>query len=212
MGGVREAIAGPRGSRPRRRRRQRPSPGAGAGRFSGSLADAFGDVSLGVSVDVLPAAVAWVRMVVAEVSPQLPLRQGDSTRHIDGIDWLVTVDTPVIQHQHTPVATAALQQIALGRVTSEALKHLADRHDLGIHSDVVTDAIIPLIERGILTGRRKTTHPAKIVTCVAMGPRRLYDLIDGSPVFVLQPIICLASTSDDERESRVPRSRCRRSR
>lgn len=166
--------------------------------------DAFGYVSLGVSVDVLPAAVAKARLVVAEVNPHMPRSQGDSTLHVDDIHWLVPVDTPVIEYLHPPVAEAAMQQIAryvgsiiddgstlqigLGRITNEALKHLADRQDLGIHSDVITDAIIPLIERGILTGRRKTAHTGKIVTSFAMGSRRLYDLIDGNPLFVFQPI------------------------
>jgi acyl-CoA hydrolase/RimJ/RimL family protein N-acetyltransferase len=166
--------------------------------------DSFGYVSLGVSVDVLPAAVARARLVVAEVNPAMPRSQGDSTLHVDDIHWLVPVDTPVIEYLHPPVAEAAMQQIAryvgsiiddgstlqigLGRITNEALKHLSDRHDLGIHSDVITDAIIPLIERGILTGRRKTAHAGKIVTSFAMGSRRLYDLIDGNPLFVFQPI------------------------
>ena len=166
--------------------------------------DAFGYVSLGVSVDVLPAAVAKARLVVAEVNPHMPRSHGDSTLHVDDIHWLVPVETPVIEYQHPTVAEATLQQIAryvgsiiddgstlqigLGRITNEALKHLADRRDLGIHSDVITDAIIPLIERGILTGRRKTAHAGKIVTSFAMGTRRLYDLIDGNPLFVFQPI------------------------
>jgi acyl-CoA hydrolase/L-amino acid N-acyltransferase YncA len=166
--------------------------------------DAFGYVSLGVSVDVLPAAVAKARLVVAEVNPKMPRSQGDSTLHVDEIDWLVPVSTPVIEYGHPPVAEAAMQQIAryvgsiiddgstlqigLGRITNEALKHLADRQDLGIHSDVITDAIIPLIERGILTGRRKAAHVGKIVTSFAMGSRKLYDLIDGNPLFVFQPI------------------------
>ena len=166
--------------------------------------DAFGYVSLGVSVDVLPAAVAKARLVVAEVNPAMPRSQGDSTVHVDDIDWLVPVSTPIIEYLHPPVAEAAMQQIAryvgsiiddgstlqigLGRITNEALKHLADRQDLGIHSDVITDAIIPLIERGILTGRRKTAHAGKIVTSFAMGSRKLYDLIDGNPLFVFQPI------------------------
>jgi RimJ/RimL family protein N-acetyltransferase len=79
-------------------------------------------------------------------------------------------------------------QIGLGRVTNEALKYLADRKDIGIHSDVITDAIIPLLEKGILTGRRKTHQPGKIVTSFAMGSRRLYDLIDRNPLFSFQPI------------------------
>ncbi len=169
-----------------------------------SLPDEFGYVSLGVSVDVIPAAVAKARLVVAEVNPAMPRSMGDSTLHINQIHALVPVDTPVIEYQHPPAAAQAMEQIAryigsiiedgstlqigLGRVTNEALKHLADRHDLGIHSDVITDAIIPLLEKGILTGRCKTHQAGKIVTSFAMGSRRLYDLIDRNPLFCFQPI------------------------
>ena len=169
-----------------------------------SLPDEFGYVSLGVSVDVIPAAVAKARLVVAEVNPAMPRSMGDSTLHLSQIHALVPVDTPVIEYQHPPAAAQAMEQIAryigsiiedgstlqigLGRVTNEALKHLADRHDLGIHSDVITDAIIPLLEKGILTGRRKTHQTGKIVTSFAMGSRRLYDLIDRNPLFCFQPI------------------------
>ena len=79
-------------------------------------------------------------------------------------------------------------QVGLGRVTHEALKYLADRKDLGIHSDVITDAIIPLLERGILTGARKTQQARRIVTSFAMGSARLYQLIDRNPLFSFQPI------------------------
>ena len=169
-----------------------------------SLPDEFGYVSLGVSVDVIPAAVAKARWVVAEVNPAMPRSMGDSTLHLRQIHALVPVDTPVIEYQHPPAAAQAMEQIAryigsiiedgstlqigLGRVTNEALKHLADRHDLGIHSDVITDAIIPLLEKGILTGRCKTHQAGKIVTSFAMGSRRLYDLIDRNPLFCFQPI------------------------
>jgi L-amino acid N-acyltransferase YncA len=169
-----------------------------------SLPDAFGYVSLGVGVDVVPAAVARARLVVAEVNPHMPRSGGDSMLHVSQLHHLVPVDTPVIEYQHPPTPNAALEQIAryisgiiddgstlqigLGRVTHEALKFLTDRQDLGIHSDVITDAIVPLIERGILTGAAKTQQPRKIVTSFAMGTRRLYDLIDGNPLFVFQPI------------------------
>jgi len=169
-----------------------------------SLPDDFGYVSLGVSVDVIPAAVAKARLVLAEVNPHMPRSMGDSTLHISQIHALVPVDTPVIEYQHPAADAQAMEQIAryiggiiedgstlqigLGRVTNEALKHLVDRQDIGIHSDVITDAIIPLLERGILTGRRKTHQPGKIVTSFAMGSRRLYDLIDRNPLFSFQPI------------------------
>jgi len=169
-----------------------------------SLPDASGHVSLGVSVDVAPAAVARARLVIAEVNPYMPRSQGDSLLHVSRIHWLVPVHTPVIEYQHPPTASAAMEQIAryiggiidegstlqigLGRVTNEALKYLAERRDIGIHSDVITDAIIPLLEKGILTGAAKTQQPGKIVTSFAMGTRKLYDLIDGNPLFVFQPI------------------------
>jgi acyl-CoA hydrolase/RimJ/RimL family protein N-acetyltransferase len=168
-----------------------------------SLPDEFGYVSLGVSVDVVAAAVNSAKLVIAEVNPVMPRSMGDSALHISRIDFLVPVDTPVIEYVHQAPAEAMAQiaryigtiiedgstlQIGLGRVTNEALKHLVDRQDIGIHSDVITDAIIPLLERGVLTGRRKTQQPHKIVTSFAMGTRRLYDLIDRNPLFSFQTI------------------------
>jgi acyl-CoA hydrolase/GNAT superfamily N-acetyltransferase len=169
-----------------------------------SLPDEFGYFSLGVSVDVIPAAVDRAPIVIAEVNPNMPRSMGDSALHISQIDHLVPVDTPVIEYLHPQTESAAMEQIAryiggiiedgstlqigLGRVTNEALKYLADRKDLGIHSDVITDAIIPLLEKGILNGRRKTHLPRKIVTSFAMGSQKLYALIDRNPLFSFQPI------------------------
>ena len=169
-----------------------------------SLPDAFGYVSLGVSVDVVAAAVAHARLVIAEVNPQMPRTLGDSMLHLGCIQHLVLVDTPVIEYFHPATSAPAMQQIAryigsliddgstlqigLGRVVNEALRHLSDRRDLGIHSDVITDAIIPLLENGALTGRCKTQQAGKIVTSFAMGSRRLYELIDGNPLFSFQTI------------------------
>ncbi len=134
-----------------------------------SLPDEFGYVSLGVSVDVIPAAVARARLVIAEVNPSMPRTMGDSTLHIDRIHHLVPVDTAVTEYVHPATPLGVVEQIAryiggiiedgatlhlgLGRVASEALKYLHGRKDIGIHSDVITDAIIPLLESGTLTGR-----------------------------------------------------------
>ncbi|MEJ6007872.1 GNAT family N-acetyltransferase [Paucibacter sp. AS339] len=177
-----------------------------------SMPDEFGYVSLGVSVDITPAAVAKARLVIAEVNPHMPRTMGDSTLHIGEIDHLVPVDTPVTEYLHPALQTEVIEKIAryissiiddgstlqigLGRFSNEALKYLSDRQDLGIHSDVITDAIIPLLERGILNGQRKTDQRGKIVTSFAMGSRRLYDLLDRNPMFSFQPIeaICDAWT------------------
>lgn len=169
-----------------------------------SLPDAFGYVSYGVSVDIAPAAVAKARLVIAEVNPAMPRTLGDTNLHVDDIDWLVPVATPVIEYQHAVQPSAVVEQIAryigsiiedgstlqigLGRFSNEALKYLLDRKDLGVHSDVITDALIPLLERGILTGRRKSSQAGKIVASFAMGSQRLYELMDRNPLFAFEPI------------------------
>ena len=169
-----------------------------------STPDAFGYVSLGVSVDIIPAAIAKARIVIAEVNPAMPRSMGDSTLHISRIHHLVPVSTPVTEFQRVPVQTGDVQRIAryiagiiedgstlqigLGHVAHEALQYLTDRKDLGVHSDLISDAIIPLLENGNLTGARKTSKPFKIVASMALGSRALYDLMDGNPLFSMEPI------------------------
>lgn len=169
-----------------------------------SLPDEFGYVSLGVSVDMIPAAVKSSRLVIAEVNPAMPRSMGESLLHVDQIHWLVPVDTPVIEYVHRSSHAEVVERIARyigaliedgstlqvgpGRIASEVPRYLVGHKDLGIHSDMITDAIIPLLEKGVLTGRCKTQHPRKIVTSFAMGTRRLYDLIDGNPRFCFLPI------------------------
>lgn len=169
-----------------------------------SMPDEFGYVSLGISVDVLPAAIAKATLVIAEVNEFMPRSMGDSTFHISEIDCLVPISMPLVEYVHPATEERVVEQIAryissiiedgstlqigLGRVTNAALKYLADRRDLGIHSDVITDAVIPLLEKGILTGQRKTSQRGKIVTSFAIGSKRLYDLIDRNPLFCFQAI------------------------
>ncbi len=169
-----------------------------------SLPDEFGYVSLGISVDVIPAALERATRVIAEVNPLMPRSMGYSTVHLSQIHHLTPVDTPVTEYLHPAVKVEAVERIAryiasliedgstlhigLGRIPNEALKYLEDRRDLGIHSDVITDAIIPLLEKGILTGRKKTDQRGKIVTSFAIGNRRLYDIINSNPLFFFEPI------------------------
>lgn len=169
-----------------------------------SMPDEFGYVSLGVSVDIVAAAVARARLVIAEVNPAMPRSMGDSMLHLGQIHHLVPVDAPVIEYQHPATQDVVVERIAryisgviddgstlqigLGRFANAALAHLGDRRDLGIHSDLVTDAIIPLLEKGVITGRRKSVDVGKVVASMAMGSRRLYDLIDNNPLFDFRPI------------------------
>jgi len=166
--------------------------------------DEFGYVSLGVSVDVIPAAVAKARLVLAEINPAMPRSMGDSALHIDDIHHWVPVPAHLIEYFQPEAQGEVVQaiaryissiiddgstlQIGMGRFSTAALALLEDRRDLGVHSDVITDAIVPLLERGVLTGRMKTQHRGKIVASFVRGSRRLHALIDRNPLFVFQPL------------------------
>jgi RimJ/RimL family protein N-acetyltransferase len=143
------------------------------------------------------------RRVIAEVNPAMPRTHGESFVHLDRFDALVNVDVPVAEYRHPAtgevgehvaryiasiIDDGSTLQIGLGRVPNEALRHLTDRRDLGIHSDVITDAIVDLVEAGVATGRRKTRYPDRIVASYCLGTRRLYDFIDDNPLFAFLPI------------------------
>src|SRR5262249_38645481 len=168
-----------------------------------SQPDARGFVSLGVSVDLAPAILSVARMVIAEVNSAMPRTRGDSFVHLDRFDALVKVDTPVAEYLHPKIGEIAERvaryigsiiddgstlQIGLGRVPNEAMRHLKDHRDLGIHSDVITDGIMDLVEAGVVTGRRKTRHRDRIVASYCLGTRRLYDFVDDNPRLAFLPI------------------------
>ena len=180
--------------------------------------DARGFVSLGVSVDLAPAILSVARRVIAEVNPAMPRTHGDSFVHLDRFDAMVDVDVPVTEYLHPKIGEVAERvaryiasiiedgstlQIGLGRVPNEALRYLTDRRDLGIHSDVITDGVVDLVEAGVVTGRRKTSHRDRIVASYCLGTRRLYDLIDENPRFEFLPIEQVSHPGEVSRQSHM---------
>ena len=163
---------------------------------AGEPPDATGQCSLGVSVDVTRAAVDAADRVVAEINPNMPRTRGDTLVPFDRFARVVEVDTPVTEYVHAPlgdvgvriaryvarvIGDGATLQIGLGRVPNEMLRYLRNRRDLGVHSDVITDALVDLVDAGVVTGARKSQDPGTVVASWAMGTRRLYDLIDDDP-------------------------------
>lgn len=168
-----------------------------------SAPDANGFVSLGVSVDITMAAVRHARTVIAEINPRMPRTHGDTFVHLDDIAHVVHVDEAPQSFEHAVadevaeriaryiagvIDDGATLQVGLGRIPNEALRHLRDRHDLGIHSDVITDGLVDLIEGGVVTGARKTRHWRKVVASYCVGSERLHRLVDGNPLFHFLPI------------------------
>ena len=180
--------------------------------------DAFGYVSLGVSVDVVMVAVRHAKMVIAEVNPNMPRTLGESFIHISAIHKLVPIDTPLAEFVHAPLDEIAQQiaryvaeiiedgstlQIGLGRIPNEALKYLTNRRDLGVHSDVITDSLLDLIESGAVTGAKKSLHPHCIVTSYCIGSKRLYDAVNNNPLFKFLPIEQVADAGVVRRNSKM---------
>jgi acyl-CoA hydrolase/RimJ/RimL family protein N-acetyltransferase len=169
-----------------------------------TMPDQHGYVSLGISADITHAAVQNARVIIAELNPNMPRTHGDTFISMDQIEKAVIVDTPIIEFIHPHVDDSIAEsiasyvariidngstlQIGLGRIPNEMLKFLSNRRDLGIHSDVITDSIVDLVEKEIITGQAKSIHTGQIVTSYCLGTRRLYDLIDNNPLFSFYPI------------------------
>ncbi|MEN8140212.1 MAG: GNAT family N-acetyltransferase [Thermodesulfobacteriota bacterium] len=168
----------------------------------------MGRVSLGVSVDVVRAAAENASLVIAQVNPQMPWTLGDSTLDICDLDILVAGDGPITERQSRPqhevagriahhvaslVEDGSTLQFGMGRIPGighipEALMHaLVEKKDLGIHTEMITDAVMELIDSGALTCCRKAMDKGKIVTSFCMGTRKLYDLVDDNPLFSFRP-------------------------
>ena len=168
-----------------------------------STPDEHGFVSLGISVDIAMSVLRYAKTIVAEINPFMPRTLGDTFLHVDRIDRFVRVERPLAEYAHQPADTVteciaryvaeiiedgATLHVALGRIPNETLKHLHNRRDLGIHSNVITDPVLDLIEQGVITGRHKTLHPGKIVTSFCIGSRRLYEYLHDNPLFEFRPI------------------------
>ncbi len=161
--------------------------------------DQHGYCTLGTSVDVTIAAVRSAHLVIAQVNPQMPRVHGDGFVHVDDIDFLVEVDAPLPEHpapelsdeevaigQHVAgiVENGATLQMGIGAVPDAVLAALVGHKHLGVHTEMFSDGLLPLLERGVVDNSRKAVHPGKTVSGFVMGTRRLYDHIHDNPAVV----------------------------
>jgi acyl-CoA hydrolase len=168
----------------------------GAALIQVSPPDRLGFVSLGVAVDIVRAAVDTADLVLAEVNPNMPRTLGDSFLHVDRIAQLVPVEAPLPELTPQPIddvcreigrnvasliPDGATLQLGIGKIPDATLAALTDRSDLGVHTEMLSDGVMQLAEAGVITGRRKTLLPGKIVTSFVMGTRRLYEWVHDNP-------------------------------
>ncbi len=158
--------------------------------------DKHGYCSLGVSVDVTLPAIQTAKKVIALVNPQVPRTHGDGIIHIKNIDYGVEIDEPIYatalgipseiearigKYVANFVEDGATLQMGIGNIPNAVLHNLHGHQRLGIHTELFSDGILPLVEKGIITGEDKNIKTGKIVTCFAMGSQKLYDFIDDNP-------------------------------
>jgi acyl-CoA hydrolase/L-amino acid N-acyltransferase YncA len=163
--------------------------------------DAHGYVSLGVSVDVVRAAVDAADLVIAEVNPNMPRTHGDSFVHVSRLHHLVPVDAPLIERVAEPagelereisrhvaslIPDRATLQTGIGAIPDAVLASLGSHKDLGIHTEMLSDGAMQLSLAGVITGKAKQLLPGKMVTSFVMGSRHLYEWAHDHPAIEMR--------------------------
>jgi acyl-CoA hydrolase len=160
--------------------------------------DSHGFCSFGVGVDTTLTAARCARHVIAQVNDHMPRTYGDSFIHVSKIHVLVESSRPLcelpkaeITELHVAIAKnvasliddGAVLQTGIGGIPDAVLPFLMDRKDLGVHTELVSDSVIPLIEAGVITGNRKNYKPRKIILGFVLGTKKLFDFVDNNPIF-----------------------------
>lgn len=164
--------------------------------------DAHGYCSYGVEVGVTKSAAESAGLVIAEVNPNMPRTLGDSFIHVDQIDFFVEVDydlpeviappaddvqQQIASHIAELVPDAATLQMGIGGIPNAVLSLLGGHKNLGIHTELFSDGVMEMIEKGVITNSRKSIHPGKVVSGFVIGSKVLYQYIDDNPIFELHP-------------------------
>lgn len=161
--------------------------------------DKFGYCSLGVSVDITRSAMENATCVVAQVNSRMPRTWGDSFVHVDEIDYFVVHDEPLVEMEMVGkdnqialrighfvsqlVEDGATLQVGFGHLPNVILKYLDRKRDLGVHTQLITDGLLPLFEKGVITNKKKSLLAGRVVASLCMGTDRLYRFVDNNPAF-----------------------------
>jgi acyl-CoA hydrolase/GNAT superfamily N-acetyltransferase len=164
--------------------------------------DAHGYCSYGVAVDITKPAAETARLRIGQINRAMPRTLGDSFIHVDLLDEIVEVDEPILslpetepdevsleigRHVAKLVEDGACLQIGIGHVPGAFLRFLHGRRDLGVHTEMFTDALIDLVEQGVITNAQKRLHRGKMLASFCMGTPRLYEFIDDNPRCEFRP-------------------------
>lgn len=164
--------------------------------------DKFGYCSLGISVDYTLPAARMAKTIIAEVNSNMPRTLGDSFISVKDVDHFVLSDLPLMEVAPAIQTDIEIQignycadliedgctlQMGIGAIPDAALAAMVNKKDLGIHTEMFSDGLIPLVEQGVVNGSKKTLHPYKIISTFMMGTKALYDWVDDNPLVEMHP-------------------------
>ena len=165
--------------------------------------DEHGFCSLGTSVDTVITAVRKATVIIAQINKSMPRTLGDSFVHVSKIDFGVEVDMPPYRHSIGEIGAVekkigeyvadlvqdeATLQMGIGDIPSAVALNLTHKRDLGVHTEMFTDVLVDLVERGVVTCARKEVDCGKIVTTFMMGTERLYKFVDNNPMVEMRTV------------------------
>ena len=169
--------------------------------------DKYGFCSFGVGIECTKPATEVAKIIIAQINTQMPRTLGDSFIHIDKIDYCVEVDAPLNELKREEknnsgddeisekigkyisslIEDGSTLQLGIGAIPDAVLKHLEGKEDLGIHTEMFSDGIIKLVEKGVITNEKKTLHAGKIIASFVLGTRKLFDFVDNDPILEFHP-------------------------
>jgi len=170
--------------------------------------DEHGFCSFGVGVDMTKPACEMAKIIIAQVNPKMPRTLGDCFIHINKIHHVVEVDLPIkelpqvgeIRNNEEAevyrnigayiadlIEDESTLQMGIGSIPDATLSFLNTKRDLGIHTEMFSDGVIKLFEKGVITNEKKTLHPGKMVASFVLGERPIFDFIDNNPVVEFHP-------------------------
>ncbi|MDL2254934.1 4-hydroxybutyrate CoA-transferase, partial [Bacteroidales bacterium OttesenSCG-928-J16] len=168
-----------------------------------SIPDEEGYCSFGVSCDYTKAAAEKAAVVIAEMNEFMPYVGGDNKIHVSKLDYIIPcanflyeiqppkiteVEREIGRYCASLIKDGDTLQLGIGAIPDAVLLFLKDKKDLGIHTEMFSEGVVDLVEAGVVTGKKKTLHPGKLVATFLMGTRRLYDFVDHNPDVEMYPV------------------------
>lgn len=164
--------------------------------------DEQGNCSFGISVDYTQPAASAAKLVIAQINKNMPYTYGNSI-HLDDLDYIVEKDEPLIELQPPKIGDLEKKiggyvaslihdgdtlQLGIGAIPDAVLSFLGDKKDLGIHSEMFSDGVVDLANKGVVTNKKKTINYGKFVSCFLMGTKKLYDFVNNNPAVEMKPV------------------------